>query len=491
MSKVVSQSYDDEIAKTADGQFTGQRVYSVDPKIAMQSLQNKTFPHYGELMSPTYSQPPLGSVLKTPKDSTSSHVKLPSSKPASLNWSSLPKVPQKKHLLNYGGVVPAETIKSNWNHTPADQPFSIDDLMNDLPMAHSEIPQIPQSAPQQSVNPQSAPQQFLNPSSAPQQFAPQQFVNSSSAPQQSVPQQSAPQQSAPQQSAPQQSAPQQSTPQQSTPQQFVNPSSVPQQEKIDDAKFRANYRVKFSILRDAYQQMAIPEPRDDQSCEEIEAMYNQYVKRIMIDQSVEQNNVYLLILWLVIEVVGGRFFKLPFKGYTKNQFKYMKKYRMLLIELGERNQATGIGEGWPVELRILAMAAFNGVIFILVQMLAKRVGMDGESADNTANQLREMINDFLTQNKGGDVLKRAEQADADNPPPPPSDNESNEPPLGNIGNMLGNLAGMFSGGGGGGDGLGGLANLFGNMNQSKPKEKPKMKKPTSFAARRKKPSKNT
>lgn len=403
MATAINGTYDNKSLPHTQGSFNEHEFYSIDPKIAMQNVQNH--PVYSEegLMSPSYSQvPALGSVLQSPKDNT--RVKVPSSKPNSSYWSNLPKVPPKKHLMNYGMVAPAEEI---------DQ-IPMDDFLNSFPDAidtTSQMPAFP-AAPQQ--QPQT------------------------------------------------------------------------HQEKIDEAKFRANYRVKFSILRDAYPQMQIPEPTETQSPDEIKAMYDQYVKRIMIDQAVEQNNVYLLILWLVIEVVGSRFFKLPFKGYTKNQFKYMSKYRMLLIELGERNQAAGIGEGWPVELRILAMAAFNGVIFILVQMLANRVGMDGETADNTANQLREMINNFLTQNKGADALKRAEQADADHPPPPPAP-EDDSPPMGDMGNLLANLAGMFSGGNGGG--LGGLANLFGGGgkgNSDAPKEKPKMKKPTTFGARRKK-----
>lgn len=410
MAKVVKGTYDNENLSHKEDSFNGHGVYSIDPKIAMQNVgKSKTYSEEG-LISPTYSHAPaLGSVLQSPKDNT--RVKVPSSKPNSNYWSTLPKVPPKKHLMNYGTVAPAENI----------QQVPMDDFLNSFPNATETSTHIPQ------------------PPVAPQ----------------------------------------------------VEPTT--HQEKVDDAKFRANYRVKFSILRDAYPQMKIPEPTDDQSPDEIKAMYDQYVNRIMIDQSVEQNNVYLLILWLIIEVVGSRFFKLPFKGYTKNQFKYMSKYRMLLIELGERNQASGIGEGWPVELRILAMAAFNGVIFILVQMLANRVGMDGESADNTADQLREMINNFLTQNKGSDALKRAEQADADHPPPP-SGTENDAPPMGDMGNILANLAGMFSGGGGGG-GLGGLANLFGGGgggkgNSDAPKAKPKMKKPTTFGARRKKSPSN-
>jgi len=235
--------------------------------------------------------------------------------------------------------------------------------------------------------------------------------------------------------------------------------------KVYEAKMRADYRVKFSILREGYPQMQIPEPDEKQSIPEIEAMYKEYVKRIHIDSSVEQNKVYLLILWLLIEVVGCRLLRLPFNGYTLNQFKYMSKYQMLLIELGEKSYESTMGEGWPVEIRIGAMALFNGVIFILVQMLADKVGT------SMAEELRDLISNFLTQNRGSDVLRRAAEASADNPPPPPAPQEA-EPPLGNLGNVIAQLASVFTGG-------------LGNTGNKQQTEQPQLRRPTTFASRRK------
>lgn len=246
------------------------------------------------------------------------------------------------------------------------------------------------------------------------------------------------------------------------------------EEKFLEAKRRADYRVKFSILREAYPQMAIPEPEDQKSLDEIEVMYRQYIKRIHIDSSVDQNQVYLLILWMVMEIIGGRFLRLPIRGYTKNQFNYMNKYRMLLIELGERSYAAGIGEGWPVELRILMMAAMNAVIFVLVHFLASKIGAEGSGTDKMAEELKEMITSFLTQNKGSDVLKRAEEATADNPPPPVPAQEASAPlgGLGGIGGMLANLASMFAGGG------------AAPSAPAAPAAPAQLKKPTTFGARR-------
>ncbi len=245
----------------------------------------------------------------------------------------------------------------------------------------------------------------------------------------------------------------------------VNPDAT---DPVQDSKIRADYRVKFSILREAYPKMEIPEPKEDQSIPQIIEMYKSYVKRIHIDSSVEQNSTYLVIMWLLIEVVGSRFFKFPMKGYFKNQFKYMGKYQMLLIELGERNFSAGFGEGWPVEARLLLMALFNAVIFVMVKSLADKMSLDPKYTED----ISETINNYLT--KGGEqkkeALRMADEARADHipvPQPQPAD------PLGGFGGMLGNLIGMFGGGNS-------------SSEESKPEPKPQAKKPTSFGSRTRK-----
>ena len=150
----------------------------------------------------------------------------------------------------------------------------------------------------------------------------------------------------------------------------------------------------------------------------------------------------------------------------------MQKYQMLLIELGERNY-TEETDGWPVEYRLLAMAIFHGVIFALVQMLASKLGGAGNAAnDKMADEFRETIDNFLTNNKGADVLRRAEQASTDNPVPE-SVNDNASPPGGDLGAMLANFAPQ-------------LMSMFGNLGGAQAEApKPEMKRPTTFGARRK------
>jgi len=148
----------------------------------------------------------------------------------------------------------------------------------------------------------------------------------------------------------------------------------------------------------------------------------------------------------------------------------MQKYQMLLIELGERSYVEE-ADGWPVEYRLLAMAIFHGVIFALVQMLASKLGGGNAANDKMADEFREVIDNFLTNNKGADVLRRAEQASSDNPMPE-SVNENASPPGGDLGAMLANFAPQI---------MSMLGNLGGGQADA---PKPEMKRPTTFGSRR-------
>lgn len=405
----------------------GRKVMYIDPKLASDKLREMSTNSSIGLLSPSYSyspgrvRPPLGTVLQTPPDLTPTRI------PGSYVSN-----------LGYGYLGPAQS--------PAIAK-SISDFLQALPSAATtQISVPPTTSPAFNNNTKyntfnSTPR---DPRLSPSSFSPQSQPMTQSQPM---------------------------------------PQQVPVHDhnaRVQDAKKKADYRVKFSILREAYPQMNIPEPGEDESIDEIEAAYKEYVKRIHVESSVEQNKVYLLILWLIIDVVGTRCFRLPFNGrYFRSQYKHMQKYTMLLIELGERSYVDGAMEGWPVEFRLLAMALFHGVIMALVYMLASKVGSANAANDKMADQIQDAIDNILTQNKGADVLRRAEQANVDNPVPA-SASESASPPGGDWGAMLGNFMPMIMG-------------MFGG-NESQDQQaapQPQIKKPTTFGARHRKTQTNT
>ena len=68
------------------------------------------------------------------------------------------------------------------------------------------------------------------------------------------------------------------------------------------AQHRAVFRTKFGILRGAWPNYNIPDIPDTTSLEEIHAQYDMYVRHIRISQNVDQYKVYLVIMWLIIEL---------------------------------------------------------------------------------------------------------------------------------------------------------------------------------------------
>ena len=253
----------------------------------------------------------------------------------------------------------------------------------------------------------------------------------------------------------------------------ISPTPIPQVNlspggNVENAKRRADYRVKFAILREAYPSMNIPEPEATQTLDEIDAMYKMYIKRIHIDSSVEHNKLYLLVLWIVIEVVAVKYLNLPFTGYAVSQQKYMTKYRMMLIELGERSYSSTVGEGWPVEIKILITALINGVIFLLLQVATTKLG-SGVDPDMAA-KLTNMVNSYLMENQGSDVLRRAEEATSDKPIPPATTTDDSNP-LGMLGPIVSGFLPM----------LGSM--LPGGSQPQQPAAPPQKRRATTFGAR--------
>ena len=147
----------------------------------------------------------------------------------------------------------------------------------------------------------------------------------------------------------------------------------------EQAQHRAHFRARFGILRTAWPNYHIPDIPDTLTLEEIHAQYDIYVRHIHISRDVDQYKVYLVIMWLIIELACTKI-GLNIGGYTVSQMRSMNKYERLLIELGETNYKSSATEAataqssWPVEVRILFIALVNAVTFIIIKMLASYIG---------------------------------------------------------------------------------------------------------------------
>jgi len=218
----------------------------------------------------------------------------------------------------------------------------------------------------------------------------------------------------------------------------------------EQAQHRANFRTRFGILRNAWPNYHIPDIPDNVPLEQIHAQYDIYVRHIHISRDVDQYKVYLVIMWLVIELFCTKI-GLNIGGYTVSQMRAMNKYERLLIELGETNYKASITEAnsqsnWPVEIRIFFMALVNAVTFIIIKMLANYIG------ENMATTIIDGLSSYLSgaPPQPGQVLfggsnQTNEQPRSQGPSP-------GGPPLPQMGgafggidiaSLLGNLGSMF------------------------------------------------
>lgn len=116
--------------------------------------------------------------------------------------------------------------------------------------------------------------------------------------------------------------------------------TVPDYESMSStecAEHRAQFRVRFNILRDAYPHLDVPKDIDNIPLEQMHRQYEHFVRMIHVEQDIEQYKVYLLILWLFLEFI---FVKLGFRlgGYVKEQLKSIHKYQKYLCEISLNKQ---------------------------------------------------------------------------------------------------------------------------------------------------------
>jgi hypothetical protein len=223
----------------------------------------------------------------------------------------------------------------------------------------------------------------------------------------------------------------------------------------EQAQHRANFRTRFGILRNAWPNYHIPDVPDDMPLEQIHAQYDIYVRHIHISRDVDQYKVYLVIMWLLIELFCTKI-GLNIGGYTVSQMRSMNKYERLLIELGETNYKSSGGEAashsnWPVEVRIFFMALVNAVTFIIIKMLANYIG------ENMATTIVDGLSSYLSGSapQPGQVLFGGPSQSPQTTPQVPQGPQGPPPggaPLPQMGgafggidiaSLLGNLGSMF------------------------------------------------
>ena len=144
---------------------------------------------------------------------------------------------------------------------------------------------------------------------------------------------------------------------------------------------------KFDLLKKSYPLSTIPEYSIHTDLVTLQKSYDECVRRLSLDSSVESYKTYLVYGFMGCEFVFGNFLGFDMQGFTQQQIISMHSYEKLLIELGEKSYVPS-GSKWPIELRLLFMIIMNAAFCIVSKMMMKKTGAN----------LMGMINNMNTPN---------------------------------------------------------------------------------------------
>jgi hypothetical protein len=150
---------------------------------------------------------------------------------------------------------------------------------------------------------------------------------------------------------------------------------------------------KFEILRKSYPTATIPVYSVHTEYKTMLNAYDDSVRRLSLDSSVDSYKTYLIYAFMAVEFLFGKVLKLDMDGFTQQQIVSMSSYEKLLIELGEKSYIPE-GSAWSVEVRLFALVLLNSAVFIASKMFLAK----------TSGNLMDMLRGVTENNKpkGGD-----------------------------------------------------------------------------------------
>jgi hypothetical protein len=147
---------------------------------------------------------------------------------------------------------------------------------------------------------------------------------------------------------------------------------------------------KFELLRKSYPDSTIPEYTVHTDYKTMVMSYEDCVRRLSLDSSVESFKQYLIYAFMALEFGLGKFLKLDMEGFTQQQIISMSSYEKLLIELGEKSYVPE-GSEWSVEVRLLGLVLMNTAFFVVSKMVMNKTNVN----------LMNMMNGMTGTAKGG------------------------------------------------------------------------------------------
>jgi len=155
--------------------------------------------------------------------------------------------------------------------------------------------------------------------------------------------------------------------------------------EIEDEDLKREMLFKFDLLRKSYKEQTIPQFTIHSDLGMMTRSYEDTVRRLSVDSTVESYKRYLIGAFMLIEYALGKWLKFDMKGYTQQQIVSMSSYEKLLIEIGERSYMPE-GEQWSVELRLCFLVIINTAFFLVGKMIMNNTGSNIMNAINSMNR---------------------------------------------------------------------------------------------------------
>lgn len=154
--------------------------------------------------------------------------------------------------------------------------------------------------------------------------------------------------------------------------------------KEEDENAKRELLFKLDILRKTYPKASIDKYTIHDKYSSIKNYYDGRVRLLSLENSVDNYKTYMTFIFMGVETLFGKVFKLDMKGFTEQQLIDYHKYEKLLIEMGECEAPSTGKSRWPVWLRILFIVVVQTAFFVVGKMIL------GGAASKILNSVSDM-----------------------------------------------------------------------------------------------------